>query len=77
MSFHETLYRQIAADLGTEAPAFTRVRYEFANGVATVTIVMSTRIMKKPMQRAASAGHGRTSAGMSVFAVEVWVTIAS
>src|SRR3546814_13291658 len=28
------------------------------SGVATVTIVMSTRIMKKPMQRAKSAGQG-------------------
>ncbi len=47
------------------------------SGVATETIVESTRIMKKPMQRAASAGHGRTSAGIPVFAGEVWVTIAS
>jgi enoyl-CoA hydratase len=44
MSFHETLYRQIAADLGTEAPAFERVRYEFANGVATVTIAREDKL---------------------------------
>ena len=34
-------------------------------GVATDTIVVSTRIMKKPMHRAKSAGHGRASAGTS------------
>ena len=32
-------------------------------GVATVTIVMSTRIMKKPRHRASRAGHGRISVG--------------
>ena len=30
-------------------------------GVATVTIVVSTRIMKNPRQSAKSAGQGRTS----------------
>ena len=30
-------------------------------GVATETMVVSTRIMKKPMQSAKSAGHGLTS----------------
>ena len=32
-------------------------------GVATLTIVVSTRIMKNPRHSAKSAGHGRTSAG--------------
>src|SRR5690242_21960614 len=32
-------------------------------GVATVTIVVSTRIMKKPRHSANSAGQGLTSAG--------------
>ena len=44
MSFHETLYRQIASDLGSEAPPFERVRYEFANGVATVTIAREDKL---------------------------------
>ena len=33
-------------------------------GVATVTIVVSTRIMKKPRHSAKSAGQGLTSAGI-------------
>src|SRR3954451_15195234 len=33
-------------------------------GVATVTIVVSTRIMKNPRQSANSAGHGLTSDGI-------------
>ena len=32
-------------------------------GVATVTIVVSTRIMKKPRHSAKSAGQGRTAGG--------------
>ena len=32
-------------------------------GVATVTIVVSTRIMKKPRHSANSAGHGSFSSG--------------
>ena len=32
-------------------------------GVATVTIVVSTRIMKKPRHSAKSAGHGRDVGG--------------
>ena len=35
-------------------------------GVATDTIVESTRIMKKPRHSANSAGQGLTSAGASV-----------
>src|SRR5699024_171597 len=34
-------------------------------GVATETIVASTRIMKKPRHSAHRAGHGRTPAGRS------------
>jgi hypothetical protein len=34
-------------------------------GVATETIVVSTRIMKNPMHSANSAGQGRASAGTS------------
>src|SRR3978361_1277466 len=33
-------------------------------GVATVTMVRSTRIMKKPRQSVNSAGHGRASSGL-------------
>ncbi len=45
-------------------------------GVATETIVESTRIMKKPRQRANSAGHGSFSsvgAAESGAAGEGWV----
>jgi len=38
-------------------------------GVATVTIVRSTRIMKKPRTSAKSAGQGLTSAGAGAGAV--------
>jgi hypothetical protein len=41
-------------------------------GVATVTMVRSTRIMKKPSTSAKSAGHGLTSVCVEVGAV--WVT---
>ncbi|GAA4819673.1 hypothetical protein GCM10025786_28860 [Nocardioides caeni] len=44
-------------------------------GVATVTIVRSTRIMKNPMTRAHSAGHGFvTSEVLSSCGGALWVT---
>ena len=38
------------------------------DGVATETIVVSTRIMKKPRHRAKSAGHGSFSSAGAVTA---------
>ena len=43
-------------------------------GLATETMVESTKIMKKPMTSAQSAGHGLMSAGWSVWVGEVWAT---
>src|SRR4051812_29033256 len=45
-------------------------------GVATETIVVSTRIMKKPMQRANSAGHGSfPPVGSVVLEGAGWLTV--
>src|SRR3954453_460258 len=47
--------------LVTQMTEFTEAsRSSMIAGVATVTIVVSTRIMKKPMQRAINAGQGFT-----------------
>src|SRR6185436_15407253 len=43
-------------------------------GVATETIVVSTRIMKNPMHRAKSAGHGLFSS-VAVVGAAVWVMV--
>src|SRR4051794_32397742 len=45
-------------------------------GVATVTIVVSTRIMKKPRHKAKSAGHGLTSAGTGARVGAAWAMTA-
>jgi enoyl-CoA hydratase len=44
MSFYESLYHQISTELGADQAAFERVRYETADGVATVTIAREEKL---------------------------------
>ena len=51
----------------TQTTSFTSApKSAMIDGVATVTIVVSTRIMKKPRHSANNAGQGRTPSGTSV-----------
>ena len=44
MSFYETLYHQISAELGAEAAPLERVRYESGDRIATVTIAREAKL---------------------------------
>jgi enoyl-CoA hydratase len=44
MSFYETLYREIAGDLGREAAPFEQITYEVREAVATVTIAREAKL---------------------------------